>query len=219
MSTNLELVQDLRQETTDSGAGPTTVVSQSGELARFVKWIKDSWVDLQNDREDWLWLRREFTVNTVSGTDSYAYADCTDTVAAAVITRFARWYDNLDMNGCSYFSCYLAATGVSDQQYLSPMAWDAFRRVYKFGSQTNARPVHFSIGPDQKIWLGPKPDAVYTVAGVYQRGPQEMTLDADVPEMPSRFHRLIVYEAMMRYGGNRVAPEAMLRAASEGGQL
>ena len=37
--------------------------------------------------------------------------------------------------------------------------------------------------------------------------------------MPIRFHNLIMFEAMSKYGGTRVEPEAILRANSEGGRL
>ena len=219
MSTFLQLAADLRQEATDSGSGPLTVLSQFGELGRFVKWITNAYAELQQTREDWLWMRRNFTVDTVAGTDSYAYTDCTDSTTATAIARFARWYEGYDTTGFPYFSAYLTATGVGDQQPLLSIDWDTFRRLYKFGTQTNARPAHVAVGPDLKFYLGPKPDAVYTVGGTFQLGPQILAADGDEPEMPSRFHNLICYEAMSKYGGSRVAPEAMLRAAGEGGRL
>ena len=215
----LEIVQALRRESTDSGTGPSTVVGQSGDLGRFVAWIDQAHQEIQQERDDWLWLRRNFTVNTVSGTDSYAYTDCTDSTTATTIARFARWYEGYDVSGFPYFSAYLNATGVGDQQSLLSIDWDTFRRLYKFGTQNNARTSHVAVGPDLKFYLGPKPDAVYTVGGTFQLGPQILALDADTPEMPSRFHALIWLEGLSRYGGNRVAPEAMLRAASEGGRL
>lgn len=219
MSTFLQLASALRRETTDSGSGPTTVTGQSGELARMVAWIADAYTELQIEREDYLWLRGAFTVNTVAGTDSYAYTDCTDTTSGVAIARFARWYQGFDVNGFPYFTSYLTSAGVGGEFPLIWTEWDAFRRLYKVGTQNNGQPCRVSMSPDMKFVLGPKPDAIYTVNGVYQKGPQILAADDDIPEMPTRFHNLIVYEAMSKYGGTRVAPEAMLRAASEGGRL
>lgn len=219
MSTFLQLCQYLRQEAVDSGSGPSAVAGQSGELARFVKWVSDAYVELQNAREDWLWMRRNFTVSTVIGTDSYAYTDCTDTTTGIAIARFSRWYQGYDINGFPYFSQYLTSTGVGGEAPLLWLEWDRFRRLYKFGAQNNAQPAHYSVSPDMKFVIGPKPDDVYTISGAYQLGPQILAADVDVPEMPTRFHNLIVYEALSKYGGSRVAPEAILRASSEGGAL
>lgn len=212
MSTNLELCKDLRQETTDTGSGPSTVASQTGELGRIVKWVKDAWTDLQQAREDWLWMRKSFTVNTTASDGVYTYSDCTDTVTALAIARWARWYRD-------DFKIFLTSTGVSGETPLIWEDWEYFRHIYRYGTQTNGPPIHVSQDPTGAIVLGPVPDDIYTVSGDYQLAPQTLAVDGDTPEMPSRFHRLIVYEAMSRYGGNRVAPEAMLRAASEGGAL
>jgi hypothetical protein len=212
MSTFLELCSDLRQETTDSGTGPTTVVSQTGELGRFVKWIKDAWTELQQDRDDWLWMRKSFTVSTVAADGAYVFGDCTDTVTAVAIARFARWYENA-------FKAYLTSDGVGAEYPLIWLEWETFRRIYRYGTQTDGQPVHVSMDPTMAFVLGPKPNAVYVVGGDYALGPQILAANGDTPEMPSRFHALIVYEAMSKYGGSRVAPEAMLRAVAEGGRL
>lgn len=214
MSTYLALCQKLRQQTVDAGTGPGSVLSNTGELARFVQWIADAWSELQQDREGWLWMRKSFTCPTVASTGDYAY-DATglvDTISAAAITRFSHWYKYK-------FTAYLASDGVAGEYPLRFQEWDTFKRFYRFGAQTDAQPLCVSIDPTMRFCLGPKPDAVYTISGDYQIGPQILAADSDTPEMPSRFHDLIMYEAMSKYGGHRVAPEAMLRAVSEGGRL
>ena len=211
MSTFLQLAQKLKRETVDSGS-ISTVVSQTGENLRFVSWLIDAWTEMQQDRDDWRWMRKSFTVNTVSGTGSYAYTACTDTVTAIAIARFSRWYRNT-------FKCYLTASGVGAEYPLTWMEWEQFRRIYRYGTQTDGQPVHFSQDPTGAFVLGPKPSAVYVVSGDYQIGPQTLALDADEPEMPAKYHNLVVYEAMAKYGGSRIAPEAMVRAIAEGGRL
>lgn len=212
MSNYLQLCQYLRQETVDSGTGPSTVVGQVGELGRYVKWVKDAWAELQADRDDWRWMRKSFTVSATVGDGAYLYSDCTDTVTTTAIARFSRWYRDS-------FKCYLASDGVGSEYPLVWMDWERFRRLYRYGTQNNGQPVHVSVDPTDAFVLGPIPDGTYTVGGDYQIGPQIMTADADEPEFPSKYHNLIVYEAMQKYGGHRIAIEAMVRASAEGSRL
>lgn len=212
MSTFLALAQKLRQETTDSGTGPSTVVGQTGELRRFVDWTADAWTELQQESEWWKWMRKSFTCPTVVGTGEYGYsaAGFVDTVSTPPVTRFSRWYC-----GRYDWKIYLTSAGVAGERFLIPLEWERFKFLYRKGAQTNNPPVYVSIDPAMNFCLGPKPDAIYTVSGDYQIGPQTLAIDVDIPEMPTRFHNLIVYDAMLKYGGNRVAVEAMVRANTE----
>jgi hypothetical protein len=214
MATFLQLVQSLRRETVDSGTGPTSVTGNTGESERFVQWVVQAWQEIQLDRDDWLFARKSFTVPTVASTGSYAYdaTNLKDTVSSAAITRWSRWYRNT-------FKCYLSASGVGAEYPLFWLEWERFRRIYRYGTQTDGAPVHVSQDPTGAFVLGPKPDAVYVVSGDYQIGPQTLAVEADIPEMPAKFHQLITYEAMSKYGGSRIAPEAMVRAIAEGGKL
>ena len=189
--------------------------SQSGNQLDVVQWVANAWTELQCRREDWRWMRSSFTVNTVSGTDTYAYGSCTDTLTSSAITRFGRWLP-FDTDGLPVFKSYLTSSGVGTETFLGYLSWGQFRSVYKTGTQTNQQPVYFSIDPNNNLVLAPKPNGIYTITGDYQRASQSMTADADIPEMPSRFHQLIVYQAMSKYAGSLVAPEVNFRAMSEG---
>lgn len=212
MSTFLQLCQKLKEKTIDSGTGPSTTTGQVGQLAKLVSQISEGWARLQQDREDWKWMRKSFYVDTVASDGAYAYTDCTDTVSLVAIARFSRWYQDC-------FKAYLSSEGVGVEYPLIWMDWETFRRIYRYGTQTDGQPAHVSVDPTQAFVLGPKPSAVYRVSGDYQIGPQIMTADADIPEMPTRFHDLVVYEAMMEYGFNSVAPEALQFAQIEGSRL
>lgn len=214
MSTYLALAQKLRQECSDNGTGPSTVVSQTGEARRWVDWVADYWTELQNEQETWRWMRKSFTVPTVSGTGTYAYnaTSLVDTVSNAAVTRWAKWYFET-------FTCYLQSVGVGTERELVWLDWDTFRREYRVGTQTDSTPIHVSQDPTGSFVLGPKPNAVFVISGDYQIGPQTLAADADVPEMPTRFHHLLVYGAMIKYGGFRIATEAMVRAKTEGTRL
>jgi len=117
MSTYLQLCALLRQNAIDSGTGPATVLAQSGELARFVQWIADAWTELQNEKDEWFWMRKSFTVNTVADDSDYAYTSCTDTVSLAAISRFSFWYKKS-------FKCYLQSAGVGAEYPLIWVEWE-----------------------------------------------------------------------------------------------
>jgi hypothetical protein len=219
MSTFLQLCQDARREgAMAAGTGPASVLNQTGELERIVAWIKNSWIEIQGRSQVWKWMRSPFTFNTVASTNAYAFGAVTDSRLAAIITRFSRWWP-LDQDGESNVLCYLTSVGVADQQYLSYLDWAPFKHLYLRGSQTNNRPVHFTVDPQDRLLLGPNPNAVYTVTGEYQMSAQVLAADGDTPEMPAQFHQLIVYRAMEKYAGYRSAPEVMARGVSEGNRM
>lgn len=209
MSTFLQLCADLRREVGASGTGPTSVLNQTGEYLRLVKWTIESYREIQNaHRGNWRWLRSEFTLPTVADDDEYAYSDCTDTIASATITRFARWHPH-DMK------VYLTSAGVSTQTWLTYSEWDDFKRVWKIAAPASGFPAFISVDPRNKLRFGPKPDAVYTITGEYQKSAQVLAADADVPEMPEDFHRLIVLRAMKKYAAYESAPEIWAEVKSE----
>ena len=208
----LTLCQDLRRECSASGTGPSATTGQTGEYLKIINWVKNAWLEIQQQHDDWRWMRKSFTVSATSGDGAYAYTDCTDTVSLAAISRFSMWHKDS-------FKCYLTSTGVGGEVPLRWMPWEQFRRIYRYGTQTNGPPAYVSEDPTQAFVLGPIPDATYTVSGDYQIGPQTLSADADTPEMPTRFHQLIVYNAMLRYGFHQVAPEAIQHAQLMGSLL
>lgn len=219
MSTYLQLSQLLRQECGISGTGPAAVTSQTGENARLVTWVAAAWRDIQTRHENWRWMRRNCSITTTTDQGDYAYTAFTDVTDVAAISRFSRWLP-YDDKGCSLFSIYQTSSGVAAERRLIYLPWDNFRVLYRFGTQTSSFPVHFSITPADKLALGPEPDATgYTVLGEYQMGTQELAANSDTPDMPSRFHNLIVYRGMMKYGAHESAGEVYADGASQFSQM
>lgn len=218
MSTYLAGSVDLRRECGVAGTGPSAVTGQTGDLERIVEWYAQSYVEIQNRHQDWLWLRSTWTVDTVASDDTYAYGDVTDSRLSAVITRFRRWW-LYDAEGFPNIRSYLTSAGVAGEKYLLPLPWASFRDLYKKGTQTNNAPVHVAVDPQRNLVFGPKPDAAYTITGEYQMSAQVLAADADTPEMPSDYHQLIVYEAMKKYGAFHSAPEVSARGITEGNKV
>jgi len=196
MATFLKICKDVARECGISGgaANPTTVVGQTGELARVVGWVTNAYEEIQGS-SNFRWLRKKFTLNTLAGVDTYDFSECIDVATGENISRFKSWRLNDRENPPKI---YLASTGVGGEIFLSYTEWDHFEYLYKTGSLQNQTtfPYHISVDPDDKIRLGIKPDNIYTVTGDYHRSAQILAADGDVPEMPAAYHSLIKYTAM-----------------------
>lgn len=213
----LALVRRLARECrmTASSTVPSTTISQTGNLLDAVTWLDDAWNELQLSNY-WQWMRSRFTLNTVASDHTYAYGDCNDETTGTPITRFREWLVNDPIDPVTI---YLQSSGVGTQGYVWYMPWELFRMNYRIGTVIESVPCHITVDPQQNIVLGPTPNDIYVVAGGYWKSPQEMTLDADIPELPTYYHLLLVYQAMMKYAGSESAAEIMARALREGGPL
>lgn len=208
----------MRVECGISNNGPVTTVSQQGMFEKIVKWVADSYRDIQLRYPNWRWMRAPFSVNTVAADDTYAYGECTDTQTALAISRFASWWahDRIDR-----FKINLTSAGVSSQNWMLYLPYENFKYIYKFGVQQGqpGQPIYVAVDDNDQIIIGPVPNGIYTITGSYQRGPQILAADGDTPDLPSRYHDLIVYYAMERYATNSIAPEVLARAIREGARM
>ena len=189
----LQLAQRLRQEVGIAGTGPSAVTNQTGELKRLVDWIATSWDDIQRLRNDWNWLKGTFSFTTTANDDRYTSAE------AGIASRFDHWDENM---------VRVYSSSVNDETELVFLPYEDWRAIYRVGTQSPSRPVHFSYDPATKdLLLGYKPDAVYTISGEYFKNIQTLDDDADEPEMPAKYHMAIVYKAMMKYARYNAAGE------------
>lgn len=198
--TFLQIFQRLWRECDVAGTAPTTVVGQTGEGLRLKEWASQAFVDLQNKRPNWEWMRTTKSFDTVASQQSY------DITTDLSLTDFASWKKDS-------FRIYLKSAGVGNEILLPYYEYNFFRNYWELGIQTTneSRPIAISAKPDKDLVFGPVPDAVYTVTGEYYKTATELSLDADTPELPDRFHMLIVYLAMMDYGGFEAAAEVYER--------
>lgn len=187
--TFLELCQMAARESgTVAGTVPTGVTSQSGRLEKVVNWVNDAWREIQTSRNRWLWMRGEFgspDAVTIAGTNRY-------TPASWNLTRLAEWIIDQDT-----VTIYKQSEGVSDESQLVFMPWQDYRRQYERGTQVQNRPLHFSISPANEFCVGPVPDDVYVIRGEFQKTPQDLTANGDIPELPARFHAVIAWHAVL----------------------
>jgi hypothetical protein len=186
MATFLELARAVLREsgTTDAG-NLTSVAGNTGRLAKVVHWTADAWIRIQNRHAAWRWLRGEWQGTITAGTARYT----ADDLGAA---RFAEWIAGVDTT-----TLYDPAVGVSDEGVIRPVPWEQWRRRWDRGQQDQNRPVEYAISPANELCFGPIPNASYVVRGEYRKAPQVLEANGDVPEMPARFHDVIVWYALL----------------------
>lgn len=215
----LALAQRMAMECAVSGT-LTTCQNQSGEFLRLVTWVNQAWLDLQLKRNDWGFMRSSNVLGkgasfiTVAGQASYPLGTGLGTCGVAA-SGFGQWDEET-------FRSYLTSVGTNNEVVLDQINFDAWRDGYMIGSlrTVQTRPVVVSIGPDQSVNLGPPPNALYTITADYFVAPTQMAADADLPAgLPAQFHPLIVYNAMLDYGGYEAAPEVLNRAEARRGVL
>lgn len=103
--------------------------------------------------------------------------------------------------------------GFKSEIPMAHMEYDQWRDSYLVGALRTiaTRPNQVSITPNKSIALGPIADAGYTVVGDYFSVPTEMSASTDIPGLPTQFHLLIVYKAMILYGLYEAAGEVVER--------
>jgi hypothetical protein len=202
----LQLVNRARVEcgTSNASVPLSTVQGLTGESARIASWINSAWVDVQTAKEDWQWMREPVQLNLITQQQIYTPAD------AGVGSTFGNWKRDS-------FRCSSVGQNYADEQLMNYMDWTTFRNLYQYGNmrQTFARPVVVTITPDKALGFGSIPDQPYVITGEYYRAPVELSADTDTPDIPERFHLMLVYRAMMFYGGYEAAPEVFQRGEYE----
>jgi hypothetical protein len=204
MSTYLQLVRDVCIEsgTVPSSSLPATVIGVTGRIADMARWTQKAWVDIQNARNAWRWMRGEWQASTVAGQQRYTVSEL------GVAARFAEWLHENEA-GEAYTTAYNASIGPADEGRLIYMPFSLFYTARLRGTQTQDRPLFYSVDDQQRLALSPVPDAIYTMRGMYRKSPQVLSADSDIPEMPARFHDLIVWWALGLLAANDESMEQL----------
>lgn len=195
----LQMVQRLRQESGTSGNGPVTVAAQTGDYKRLVDWISTAWMDIQNERRDWFFMRQAISFNTVAGQRAY-------TAEQAGVASFGNFKRDS-------FRQYRVSIGFGSECDIYFLPYDQFRNMYMRNSTRTltGQPLNFTIDPSKNFLLGPIPDAIFNINGEGYAMPTEFALDADRSTMPSQYHMAIVWKALQYYGTYEAASESFDR--------
>lgn len=196
----VELVDRVRMEGGVSGGKIATVQGDlRGETARLKAWVQDSWRDIQTERQNWKFLFRESS-HPIPQYTSVIYPP--EFEARTV----AQWDP-----------CTARIGPVGHGRHRSnPLVVENYfdmRDWMQTHPGQRSMPSRMSIHPrTEAIHLSPAADKEYEFFYDYWRIPQELNEDDETPIMPDRFHMLIVWWALERYGGYEVAQDVVTRA-------
>ncbi len=178
-----------RESGTISGVLPISVTGQTGREAKVIYWVNEAWNQIQNDKDTWRWMRGEFDGAISASSQRYTGA------GSFSLTRWAGWITDNDT-----MTIYPTADGVAYETPIGPIPFANYRAMYERGTRTAGAPVVYSVSDANELCFQ-LPDTAYTVRGMYRKTPQDLTANADIPEMPVRFHNLIAWDALILLAG------------------
>ncbi len=186
MANFLELAQmTARWSGTVSGTHPLSVLGQTGRLGRMVDFTSRAWLDIQQQYNHWSFMRDDYTAETIVGLAEH-------TAASFNINNFDHFlvYDNTPL--------YLSENDGSQLFELVQEDHQTVRKMLLQNPNETGRPRRFAYRErDGALVFYPRPDAAYKVYGTYKIEPQTLSVDADIPRMPAKYHRLIPMRALI----------------------
>ena len=152
----IELAQRAVMEAGASGRN-STVANANGEWLRFVTWVNQAWLDIQNEHADWLWMRKTTSFQTIANQAEYPV-----TAAPISLTDFASWIND---------SFRIYRTSIQSELFLNQVEYGMFRDMWLYGSLRTSygQPTNITVSPSKSLILALPPDSTdYTVTGDYQ---------------------------------------------------
>lgn len=185
----LQLIQRLKQECAIQGDPPTSSVGLTGIFRKLADWVSTAYVEIENG-SNWNWMYRTATLAVPAGNRNVVTAGVTPKIQA-LDPKLAYIY--------------------ADANFKYPVQIRDYRELlarFDTGAVLNGMPRNLAINPlDGSFYLDAVPDQPYNLLLGYWREvsylkstPEAATDDAAVPGLPTRYHMLIVYRAMMYYG-------------------
>ncbi|WP_375188406.1 hypothetical protein [Sphingobium yanoikuyae] len=165
-----------------------TLAGVSGRPAQLAGWVRDAWIDIQNERNDWTWMRRRFgPVALTPSVNLYLAAELG-------VTRLGQWLG--DRPGYRTFTVYDPDRGPASETDMEQISYDRWIERWGRGAHDSQMPREWAISPARELLLGPTPDKAYLLKGEYRASAQILSADADTPEMPEEYHRVIIPRAI-----------------------
>lgn len=195
---------------TITGDFPLTVVSQTSRNKKVVDCTANAWRAIQTMHNNWIWMRKEIVSALTIGNNQYAGV----TLGLTGANALARW-----ITEPGTYTIYDPAIGVADEAALTKVPWAEWRAKYYVGTQNNNRPQVYTISPQNELRVGPKPDKAYVFRGEYYQVVQDLTVDSDVPNLPSDYHDIVAWRGLLLLAENDEAVGQVGEANAEYGRL
>lgn len=176
-----------------AGSLPTTTTGQTGRLLQVVTWIDDAWEEIQNSQRYWLWMYKVGSYAAASGSSDFTIT--------STLTDLDELWPFVALDSQPYILTRQSG-GVDNPVYFMPHS--EFMGYYtRTGiAATTGTPQYFTITPEKHLLVYPTPAANQTITIPYRKTNQVLSSDSSTPEMPSKFHKLIIDKAAQYYGAS-----------------
>ena len=192
MATFLELSKKLRQYAGLSGTGPAAVTGQSGMDLKLVDWINSAWYEIQSLHPTWRWMwKNDGLITCVPGQRTYDFG------ALGFSVNFP---DRESLRR-------RVAGDPGTEMWLQWYEYPQFRETFLFGPTRSGIPLAATVDPSGILQLDPVPNAAYEVRFDYHKSPTLLVNSSDEPDLPAKFHDIILYRALMMYAAHDGAPD------------
>lgn len=186
----LEIAQEVRRGVGMQGTGPASISGASQSEQDIFDAVRDAWLDIQNFRQEWMWMRRDSSFLTVANKTTY-----TLTEIFGPGYSFKNWIKK---------TFYVQVNG--QWKPLRFIDYDSF--IYREQNNTQPKPPSsYTIVPWNDSIIINLPDSDYSIKFDYYKAPQRLALATDVPEMPDYYHVMIKYHAVSKFSVIVVTPE------------
>lgn len=187
----IELVRRLVAESGTTGLAIGSTLDQTGDALNFVNWIDDAWLEIQG-LANWPSLWEDAAIVIQAGQSS----------AAGTLSHKRYIHDSARLNG----------------GFLTYQPWDRFRLAYP-SVQAGTSIGVWTVRPDRSIAVNGVVDADTTIQIERYRMPGRLTANDSEPLLFSEHHMMIVWRALMLYGGFDADGVQYKRGAAEYAQL
>ena len=189
----LDIAKTVRSLAGIQGTGPTSVVDAQGIEAVIVQFVKDANVDIQSLREDFEFMEATQTFLTVPGQSTYTRATIFNSADPPLKTYKHGSFCITDLSGQKHW--------LREYEY-----YETLEHRYLNDTQRSL-PKEVGINAQRSVVVKQTPDNNYTVQFKYYRNPQILSVNSDVPWIPSAFHNLLVYKALEKVAVYLSQPE------------
>lgn len=204
------LVNDFIDEYGIGGGGPLetisgqteAVVGQTGDLKRACRWVRDAWdeIGLLWSNWDFLWFE-----HSVLSTDTPAG------LAAASQTPTLPDFDVHHWDRTSFVLNRASSINVP----MSFMEWPSFRDRFYRGTAATGTPRFITELPDGTLRCELLASAALDFYGAGWKLPTRLAADADVPDLPTNFDRIIIARSAIYYANSYDSPEDLEGAEAD----
>ena len=155
--------------------GDISSVSSTGYQAELVEAVRQSFIDIQLERKNWDFLRRDITFSVETTTSAYT---------------------PLTLLAGDYLSEWKEDRILYNYRPLRVISYDNYTLIDKSKEVANY-PSLLAIRPYDKALLFNSVDSTYSISAHYYLKPQILENNTDIPIMPSEHHYTIVHLALI----------------------